>query len=298
MGHHTAMRAWILLVMGLWVGAVQADDLRVATFNIRYDTSGDRGERDWKARRDLVAETIGKMKLDVLGLQEAMDKQKAYLEKTLPIYGVVGVGRDDGKTRGEYSPIFYRKDRFEVDDKEQGTFWLSDSPEEPGSMSWGNSIPRICTWVRLTEKVGGASFYVFNTHWDHQSQPSRERSAVLMAERIAGRKHGEEPVVVLGDFNATETNPAMVKLLTKQAVETNSLREAFLLLHADQENRRTGHGFGGGMTGKAMIDHVLITRSWSVREAWIEYHRCGTMWPSDHFPVAAVLSLKSSAGDE
>ena len=127
-----------------------------------------------------------------------------------PAYAVVGVGRDDGRARGEFSAILFRRDRFRVADS--GTFWFSDTPAVPGSKSWGNSITRIATWARLIDR-DGTGFYHFNLHLDHLSQPSRERSTELLLQRIAARAVPTEPVVVTGDFNVGEGNPALRKLL-------------------------------------------------------------------------------------
>ncbi|MGB1260282.1 MAG: endonuclease, partial [Akkermansiaceae bacterium] len=119
------------------------------SYNIRYDAGGDRGERDWKQRRGKVTDFILSQKPSVIGLQEVLYKQLLDVEKKLTEYGRVGVGRDDAKKRGEFSPIFYRKSDWKLDSN--GTFWLSDTPKKPGSKSWGNGIPRICTWARLLD---------------------------------------------------------------------------------------------------------------------------------------------------
>lgn len=297
------MNWWTALWLGFLIAELPAEDLRVASFNVRYDSSGDRGERDWKARRDLVVATIGKMKPDVLGVQEALHHQLAYLDGKLPELAVLGVGRDDGKKRGEYSPIFYRRDRFTPDAEEQGTFWLSDSPAEPGSMTWGNEIPRICTWARLQDRLGGGHIYVFNTHWDHRSQASRERAGRMILERIAARKYPGDPVVLMGDFNATEANPAVAQFLAVSPAKdregppvSGPFRSTFLTLHSDSETRRTFHGWEGGTNGRNTIDHILVSKNWAIREAWIEEHHKGSMWPSDHFPVGAVLHKNTENG--
>src|SRR5690606_11432004 len=125
-------------------------------------------------------------------------------------YGEIGVGRTDGKTRGEYAAILYRRDRLEPLDS--GTFWFSDTPDVPGSTSWGNRITRICTWARFRDRTAGGEFYLYNVHLDHESQPSRERSAAMLSERVAQRNAEGAPVVVTGDFNADEDNPAVLRL--------------------------------------------------------------------------------------
>ena len=132
-----------------------AAELTVATFNIRMETRGDLGTRNWNARKDLVVETIRKMNPDLLGVQEALPRQMDYLAGKLPDYERYGVGRDDGKNRGEYSALFVRKERLERDPEEGGTFWLSATPEKAGSKTWGNGVTRICTWARLVDRRTG-----------------------------------------------------------------------------------------------------------------------------------------------
>ena len=181
-------------------------ELSLASFNIRYGTADD-GPDAWPHRRDMVTGLLARLDADVIGLQEALRFQLDELAADLPGYAEIGVGRDDGATRGEYAAILVRTERFAID--EAGTFWLSDTPQTVASTHWGNRITRVCTWARLIDKATGRGFYVFNAHLDHQSQPSRERSAELIAAKAAGRAHADEPVVLMGDFNAGEDNRAL-----------------------------------------------------------------------------------------
>lgn len=290
----------LFLALLLLSPLVRAEDLTVATFNIRFAHTGDKGTRSWEARKELVVETVRKMNPDVWGVQEALDHQMEFLKKKLPEYQVFGVARNDGKTKGEYSAIFLRKKRFKRDEKQGGTFWLSDTPEKVGTTSWGNEVIRICTWSRLVDQKSGKGVYVFNTHWDHRSQPSREQSARLLGKRIEARKNKNEPVVLLGDFNATETNPGVAYLIGKKVKLAggtepkqwkSSLRSAFLELHPKVEDRNTFNSWKAYHKGPFMIDHVLVSKEWTVKKSWIEYHKKDEMVPSDHWPVAAVLSL-------
>ena len=185
------------------------EPLTVMSFNIRYGTAND-GDNHWTLRREFLFDVMREADADLVGLQEALDAQIAALLQALPQYGVVGVGRDDGRTRGEYAAILYRRDRFRVSDA--GTFWFSDTPEVVASRSWGNNITRICTWARFVDRDGQA-FWHYNVHLDHESQPSRERSTALLADRIAARRAPTEPVIVTGDFNVGETNPALTRLM-------------------------------------------------------------------------------------
>ena len=177
------------LVCALSVAAQTAqtparEPLTVMSFNIRYGTAND-GDNHWTLRREFLFDVMREADADLVGLQEALEAQIAALLQALPQYGLVGVGRDDGRTRGEYAAILYRRDRFRVSDA--GTFWFSDTPEVVASRSWGNNITRICTWARFVDRDGQA-FWHYNVHLDHESQPSRERSTALLAERIAARR--------------------------------------------------------------------------------------------------------------
>src|SRR5690606_12494158 len=124
-------------------------ELRVMKFNIRYGTAND-GEDHWDKRKDMVVEVLRRHRPDIVGLQEALRFQIDFIREALPAYEELGVGREDGKRAGEYTVILHLKDRFSAE--EQGTFWLSDTPEVPGSRTWGNRIPRICTWARFEDK--------------------------------------------------------------------------------------------------------------------------------------------------
>ena len=126
-----------------------SEPLTVMSFNIRYSTAND-GDNHWRLRREFLFDVVREAAPDLVGLQEALNDQVQELIAALPQYGVVGVGRDDGRTRGEYAGILYRRDRFRVSDA--GTFWFSDTPEVVASRSWGNSITRICTWARFIDR--------------------------------------------------------------------------------------------------------------------------------------------------
>jgi endonuclease/exonuclease/phosphatase family metal-dependent hydrolase len=268
------------------VGATEAraaSEIRVMTFNIRYGTAED-GENAWPNRRSLVFEAIRDFRPDVLGVQEALDFQLEELRAALPGVEIVGVGRDDGVRAGEFSAILVDGSRLEVLD--HGTFWFSDTPASPGSVSWGNRIPRICTWARVRDRTTDGRFIVYNVHWDHESQPSRERSADLLVDRITGRAHGDEPVLVMGDFNAGESNPAFLTLVE---AGVTGLRDTFRALHPDASDVGTFNGFEGRRDGEK-IDAILASDGWCPRSAAIVGSAQDGRYPSDHFPVTAVLS--------
>ena len=201
----------------LLAGPVAADEaLTVVSYNIRQDTAADTGGKDWQARKGALTEYLRAGKFGIIGLQEVRHNQLLDVKRALPEHQFTGVGRDDGKTGGEYSPIYYHTGIWKLDPEEHGTFWLSDTPDVPRSRTWGNRYPRICTWARLIGHAGpfkGKAIYVFNTHWDHQSQPSRLKSAELILKKIGSRTHKKDPVILMGDFNATTDNPAIVTVL-------------------------------------------------------------------------------------
>jgi endonuclease/exonuclease/phosphatase family metal-dependent hydrolase len=279
------IRRLMPLLLSVQLAAQGPAPMTVMTFNIRYGTADD-GDDAWPARRDQVIETIGRISPEVLGLQEALRFQLDELGAQFPGYRELGVGRDDGAARGEYAAILVDTTRFEI--LASGTFWLSDTPEVPGSASWGNRIPRITTWARLRDKTGGPIVRVFNLHLDHQSQPSRERSIERVMEHVGVARNPFEAVLVMGDFNADEANPAYRIALA--AGMLNAFRQA----HPGTREVNTFNGFQRDVpvvvTG-GMIDHILLASAdWRVRQAGIDRTRSRDgRWASDHFAVWARI---------
>jgi len=273
-------------------------ELRLMSFNVRYENPGDRDTRSWRQRVVGSVRMIRREKPDIIGIQEALHGQAADLWASLPDYEFFGVGRDDGKIAGEYAGIFYQRDRFEPDTSDCGTFWLSDSPEKAGSKSWGNEIPRVAAWLRLVDRATGRGFYVWNTHWDHRNQPSRERAALLIGRRIDARKHADEPVALIGDFNSMENNPGLVYLTGRSGalagstkVWANGLMDTYQLLHATEKNRRTLHFWSGRRDG-LKVDHILVSRGAKITSSEIISQDKPEV--SDHFPVTARVVFPSA----
>jgi endonuclease/exonuclease/phosphatase family metal-dependent hydrolase len=268
----------LLPVLLTVLGCVSGPEFTVMSFNIRYGTAAD-GENAWEHRRDLLAATIIAQDPDILGLQEALRFQLDELGAALRGHVEIGVGRDDGVTAGEYAALLIRRERFDVDTS--GTFWLSDTPETPGSMSWGNRITRICTWAILRDRTTGSRLGVFNTHLDHESQPARERGAALILDQI-GRLARDVPVLILGDFNSGEDNPALTPLREAGFLDT------YRVVDPDPAGDGTFGEYRGDSTG-AKIDYILARGGWTVQSADILRRRRGARDPSDHFPVVARL---------
>ena len=266
----------------LLIAAVQAaapEPLAVMSFNIRYGTADD-GPNRWEVRRAPLIDLVRAQNPDVLGVQEALHFQLDEMLAALPDYRMVGVGRTDGGQGGEYSAILYRASRLVV--RRTGTFWFSDTPDVVASNTWGNAIERICTWALIDDKQG-RSFFVYNLHLDHVSQPSRERSVALLLDRISARTP-PAPVIVTGDFNTGERNPATLAML-------GAFRDSFRVVHPTATEVGTANQFTLGHTGGEKIDYVLVQPETAVLSAEIVRTAVDGRYPSDHFPVVARIRL-------
>jgi endonuclease/exonuclease/phosphatase family metal-dependent hydrolase len=282
--------AFLLLAAGCASGGGREPapvPLDIVSFNIRYGTAPDSADA-WANRRELVLEVLRDEGPEVLGVQEALRFQLDELRRAFSRWGEVGVGRDDGGTEGEYAAILYDTRRLELLD--HGSFWFSATPEVPGSASWGNRIPRICSWARFHDLETAHTFYVYNVHWDHESQASRDSSAVLLLRRIAAREHRADPVVVTGDFNAGEANTAYRALLSggSRVPGAPRLIDTFRSVNPSAGAVGTFHGFRGGRDGEK-IDAVLVSPEWEILSAAIVRTAEDDRYPSDHFPVAASV---------
>ncbi len=259
--------------------------LRVLTYNLRYITPGDIGERSWTARRDLLGAMVAKDQPDIIGVQEAFRPMLDDLEARAPGYAEIGCGREDGLAKGEYSAILVKTDRFTV--QNSGTFWLSDTPEVVASSSWGNRVVRICTWAKLYDRKSKQSFHYFNTHLDHETPLARQKGTELILARMAATG-SRGPFVLTGDFNAGPEDPlhALIK------GEPHNLVETWAVLHPNAQPRESGtaHGFSG-KTDKGHIDYIYASKSFGIVDSEILHDHEGTTYPSDHFPVRATLTL-------
>ena len=274
----------ILFPLQSFVSAFEIDAL---SFNIRFDTSKD-GENAWPKRKEMVGQWVKSESPDVIGLQEALRHQIDDIKKIATAYSEYGVGRDDGKSRGEHCTILYLKKRFSLDKSDCGTFWFSDTPEKIASKSWGNEIPRICTWARFIEKKTDKGFYVYNVHYDHRSQPSRLGASELIIQRISKRKRSNEPIILMGDFNASENNPA-IKIFKDEPL---NLVDTFRVVKPDEKMVKTFHGFRGGSFSGGKIDHVfMLPKMGKVSSAEIVRFNKEKRYLSDHYPVRAKLSF-------
>lgn len=252
--------------------------LRVASFNIRCDVPGD-GPNAWPYRRAAVRSALRDWACDVIGFQETLPHQLAQLIEDLPGYAVVSRSRDATPKTGEAVPIFCRADRWSIDPIEQGTFWLSETPDVPGSVGWDASLPRVATWARIVCKSTGRGLTVYNVHLDHRGETARHRGMQTVVEHIRATQRQAEPVIVLGDFNAQPGSPPLRALEVAQLVDAVDVAPV-----VDIGNRRTFHGWAGE-PGEERIDYVYASRELRPLTVRTERKRVAGAWLSDHFPL-------------
>ena len=258
-----------------------ARDLRVMSFNVRVPIASD-GPNRWEARRDLFARTVARADPDVIGTQELHQRQGDDVIARLPRYNWFGRDRRGGHA-DEHMGIFYRRDRLTLID--QGDFWLSDTPEMPGSISWGHPYPRMVAWGRFQTR-NGHRFVLFDTHFPYRAEDeaARAKAAALIASRIGSIAKGD-PVILTGDFNAVPDGDAYRAL-------THTLADARLAAPKPTGPAATFHNFTGNPDRR--IDWIF-TRGFHVEAFATDTAHDGPRYPSDHFPVVADLSFRDTA---
>lgn len=270
----------LLIIMSC--SAPEREGIEVMTFNIRYNNPDD-GSFSWDSRKEMVFWLIEKYNPDILGVQEALQGQMDELDLALSGYRWSGAGRDDGNCKGEYVPVFYKKERFML--AEEGRFWLSEDPGVPGSKGWDAACTRMVTWIKLQEISTGYDYFVFNTHFDHVGEEARLESARLLSDSIR-RIASLAPVIITGDLNCGPDSDPL-----------NILSELFsdsrlLAIKKDSVSATTFVGFPADLTRSDIIDHIFISPHFGVDEYEIISDNAGGFFPSDHLPVRASLSLK------
>lgn len=270
--------AIVSVVVGL------AQDLRVMTYNIRLNTASD-SLNAWPHRKDNLASQVLFHDVQLLGVQEALHNQMVDLKERLPQYKFVGVGRDDGKEKGEYSAIFYDTSRLQV--LQSSTFWLSLTPEVPGSKSWDAAITRIVTWARFRDKKSHKIFYAFNTHFDHLGKEARRESARLLLQKVAAIA-GKTRAVVTGDFNATPNDePIQVVTEKSNALHLTDSKALSITTHYGPDG--TFNGFAAKERDNLPIDYIFLKGPWKVKKHATLSQTWNGRFASDHFAVFAVI---------
>lgn len=267
--------------------AQKTGSLNVATFNIRYANPND-GINIWENRKDWACQSMDFFDVDVFGAQEVIESQLADMVQRLPGYDHVGIGRNGG-TEGEFCPVFFKKDVLGLLD--EGTFWLSETPEEANSKGWDAALPRIVTWVKLKVKSSGKEFYFFNTHFDHRGRKAQLESAKLLKERIKTIA-GDLPFVVTGDFNFSPSFEAYSILTDKGKPSGIDIHDTKGIAVREYGPSYTFNGFAPEPDqARERIDYIFCSNEVSVHKHHTLDGQRGKNFVSDHFPIIVCLSF-------
>ena len=276
-------RIWITAAFLSFIASIpNAQKITIGTFNIRYDNPRDTGNL-WVDRAPIVSNLIRFHDFDVLGIQEGLKNQVDDISTALPEYARYGKGRDDGIDAGEHSAIFYKKDRFTL--LKSGDFWLSETPDKPGKGWDATCCNRICSWVYLQDKVTKKRFYTFNVHFDHQGVVARRESGKLMLAKIK-EIAGQAPVLLTGDLNGGRDSEWYQTLAT-----SGLLTDVFTKVRFPYANNSSMNGFRTPR-GRTVIDHIFMTKQFTASRWGILTDTYFGKYPSDHFPVLAVVELR------
>jgi endonuclease/exonuclease/phosphatase family metal-dependent hydrolase len=278
------MKGFILFLFGIMSLTGLSQTVTVMSYNIRMDTKAD-GVNQWGYRIEKVTDLIKKHNPDLFGVQEALHNQMMDLQNNLPDYQFIGVGRDDGKEKGEYSAIFYKKDKFEV--LKQNTFWLSETPTIPGSKSWDAAITRVVTFAVVKEKSSGKSFIYANTHFDHIGKEARKNSANTIKHLLLDfmKDYKAIPVLVSGDFNSEPTAEPYLNMIDGKELQLTDARPG-------TDVTGTFCGFEVGKIECRTIDYIFHSAQWKASNYKVIQENDGKYYPSDHLPVMASFTLR------
>ena len=255
-----------------------AEALQAMSFNIRYDNPSD-GKNNWQYRVPKVTAMFDKHDVDFGGLQEVLHHQLGELEQALPAYEFVGVGRDDGKTQGEYAPIFFRKADFTLLNSD--TIWLSETPDEVGSRGWDAALPRITSFATLQHKASGAKILLGSAHYDHRGKGARRNSGAVIHDYISAQLGANdiEMVVLTGDFNDIPNSPT-----TKAIENKNCLFDARRMAQEKSGPNSTWNGFRS-VAAYERLDYIFTNPATPILSHVIDDSKIDGRFPSDHLPV-------------
>lgn len=267
----------------IFIFLAEAQQLTVGTYNLRYDNPMDTGNL-WVDRAPVVANLIRFHDFDILSTQEGLKNQLDYIKNALPQYNYYGIGRDDGKNKGEHSAIFYKQDEFAL--LKKGDFWLSQTPDKP-SLGWDAiCCNRICSWVYLQHKKTKKKFYFFSVHFDHQGMQARRESSKLMLQKIK-QIAGSEPVIFAGDLNGDHESEWYLTL-----AKSKIIKDTYTEVKYPYANNASHNSFGKAKNNSGIIDHVFVTPHFTVSKWGVLTDTYHGKFPSDHFPVLVELTIK------
>jgi endonuclease/exonuclease/phosphatase family metal-dependent hydrolase len=276
----STMNIFFAFLFCLLASSTLGQTVRLMTYNIRLDYSGD-GINQWPNRKTKVFDLIRRYDPDIFGVQEATPSQMEDFASALTEYKSIGVGRDDGKNKGEFSAIFYKGEKFGLLD--QNTFWLSETPEVPGSKNWDAAITRIATWGKFRERKSSKEFVLLNTHFDHIGKEARMHSAELIKKSKPFSM--SLPLILMGDFNCTRQEPPYSIMIS--SAPGVPLFDAFDA--APESAPGTYCGFEvNGIPCKA-IDYIFYSAGWKMKKFKVIRDNNGKYYPSDHLPVMVKL---------
>jgi endonuclease/exonuclease/phosphatase family metal-dependent hydrolase len=277
------MRLLFLFSLLFAFGITNAQTYTIATYNIRYENDDDTGNL-WKNRAPVVAELIRFHDFDVFGTQEGFDNQLQDIITALPQYSRSGIGRDDGKKAGEFSAIFFKNSKFKLLD--HGDFWLSETPEKP-SLGWdAKCCKRICSWVQLQDKKTGKKFYFFNAHFDHEGVKARVESSKLVLNKIHSIA-GKSPVIFTGDLNGDHDSEWY-----RELANSGFISDTYKMVEHPYLNNGSFNSFKSTNGRMGVIDHIMVNSSFKASKWGVLTDTYHSKFPSDHFPVMAVLTIK------
>jgi len=309
------MRLFCLLAVSLFilssffanVSLFASEPIRVLSINVRYSTAND-GVNRWENRRDFMMEIVVEGNYDFIGTQETLVHpdpeldQPSFIAARLPGHGFIGRSREATPEHGEAMMLYYKKDRWKIDETYQGTVWLSDTPDVPGSKTDPTAgCPRTVVFALFHElndgQPTGRSIYVYNTHFDHRSENSRQRGARQIMERVANRQNQDAPVIVMGDINSGEQSVSVrhflgdpITLDGQTWTPPYKLVNTFREVHPDATDVGTFNFFGSRPPGSEKIDYVFVSPSLTTLSAEIIRAQREGRFPTDHFPVDAVIA--------
>ena len=262
--------------------------ITVMTYNIKYDNKSD-DATGWSQRKSRVTNLVSFYQPDFLGTQEGLKHQLDDMERELDSMQWIGVGRTDGKSKGEFSALFYNTRRFALVEDSDSTIWLSQTPAQP-SKNWDAALPRILTWAKFRDKLHGDQFFVFNTHFDHVGDTARAQSAKLIIKTI-NKIARDHPVILMGDFNVTpDAKPYAI--LTAD----HGLNDSHILAkgnHIGPDFTFSGFEVDAKIEPKR-IDYIFLSDDLMVnRHGTISDFNKG-YYPSDHLPVISEIKISSN----
>ncbi|MGE0089353.1 MAG: endonuclease/exonuclease/phosphatase family protein [Bacteroidales bacterium] len=259
-----------------------AQKITTMTFNIHYDNTWDE-KNSWEFRKESVVKMINHYSPGILGIQEGLHNQVQYLEKELNSYKYIGVGREDGKQKGEYCAIYYDTTEYYL--IQSTTFWLSENPETI-SVGWDAALERICTAGLFQHIESGKNIWVFNTHFDHIGQVARKMSAQLILRKIIELNSENLPLVLMGDFNAIP-NSEPINILKTQLTEASTVSQKPFYGPVG-----TFNNFNSANSTTDCIDFIFISQFTIASCTHIDDKKNDNLCISDHYPVLVEISFK------